>query len=232
MMPVFTATLHDVIASVSDIGLSNYPIFNEHYRAPLNRKIIDHYRYWEIGSETVQMFCYNLRVKMGEIMPLYNQLYESERLRVDPFSTMNYVELITGESHSDSTQDQVSDTVSETLTDSHGRAVNSDTPQVLLGGNRDYATSASDSVGNSKVDADSKATAKTESLESQDSTTKREMQGYNAPRSELLLLYRSTFLNVDLLIINELEPLFMGVWDNGESFTENTEWLVWYKCQG
>ena len=35
----------------------------------------------------------------------------------------------------------------------------------------------------------------------------------------------------DLLIINELEPLFMGVWDNGESFTENTEWLVWYKCQ-
>jgi hypothetical protein len=37
----------------SDIGLDDYPIFQEAYRETLNNKIIRHYYTREIGAETV-----------------------------------------------------------------------------------------------------------------------------------------------------------------------------------
>lgn len=39
----------------------------------------------------------------------------------------------------------------------------------------------------------------------------RGKQGGNS-YSELILKYRQTFLNIDQMVINELEPLFMGIW--------------------
>ena len=62
------------------IGLADYPIFNENYREELNNKIIRHYYFREIGLETAGLFRWYMRREMFEIMPYYNQLYESEIL--------------------------------------------------------------------------------------------------------------------------------------------------------
>jgi len=66
------------------IGLEDYPIFNENYREQLNNKIINHYRFHEIGFETWDRFIHYLNSTMGEIMPFYNQLLESELLKINP----------------------------------------------------------------------------------------------------------------------------------------------------
>lgn len=88
-MAAFTMYLWEVMEHTADIGLSEYPIFDEEYREGLNKKITDHYYNREIGQETVEMFTFAMRRKMNEVMPYFNQLYESTRLEYDPLSTLN-----------------------------------------------------------------------------------------------------------------------------------------------
>ena len=61
-----------------------YPIFDENYRLPLEKKILRHYFMREIGQETIGEFKYRLSVKMNEIMPLMNQYYQSALLSFNP----------------------------------------------------------------------------------------------------------------------------------------------------
>lgn len=68
----------------------DYPIFNTDYKQQLESKILQHYYTQEIGLETVGLWKLKLRTKMREIMPYYNQLYESELLKFDPFKTIDY----------------------------------------------------------------------------------------------------------------------------------------------
>lgn len=72
-----------------DIGLQEYPIFDESYRETLNKKILDHYWFHEIEYETPERFVFELNRKMAEIMPFYNQYYKSELLAVDPLLTFS-----------------------------------------------------------------------------------------------------------------------------------------------
>lgn len=62
----------------------DYPIFDEEYRNVLNTKILLHYYTEEIGVETVGLFRHFLKVRMNEIMPYYNKLYESANLEFNP----------------------------------------------------------------------------------------------------------------------------------------------------
>lgn len=67
-------------------ALSTYPMYEpihkELYgyiptREQLNQKILDNYRFHEIGSETVGRFIFKLERAMNLIMPLYNEYYKS-----------------------------------------------------------------------------------------------------------------------------------------------------------
>ena len=60
----------------SNLGLSDYPIFDETHRSTLNNKIIRHYYFQEISSETLAQFKWRLRDAMCLIMPRYNWMYE------------------------------------------------------------------------------------------------------------------------------------------------------------
>lgn len=100
-MSKYTTTLDQLIRGGFDIGLKDYPIFEETHRTELNEKIIAHYRYREIGLETPAMFKFMLNRTMGEIMPYYNQLYkaQSEIDSVSIFDNYNLTEKV-GESTS------------------------------------------------------------------------------------------------------------------------------------
>lgn len=76
------------------LGLSDYPIYEEAHRQVLNDKIIRRYYFREIGFETVGQFRWQMRSYMHEIMPYYNQLYQSEGLVTDPMlsKSMDYAE--------------------------------------------------------------------------------------------------------------------------------------------
>lgn len=74
--PKYTEVLCNIVNSGIDIFDFDYPIYNAAHKTELEDKIINHYYFYEIGSETVGRFKHNLKSVMNEIMPKYNLLYE------------------------------------------------------------------------------------------------------------------------------------------------------------
>lgn len=72
------------------LGLGDYPIYDEAYRSKLNEKIRNHYAFHEIGFETPKMFAMRVKSRMAIIMPYYNDLYKSTLNQFNPFLTMDY----------------------------------------------------------------------------------------------------------------------------------------------
>lgn len=84
-----------MIESSFDIGLKDYVIYKESFREELNKKIIDHFYFREIGLETPQLFKKFLNRKMNEIMPYYNQLYKSCDVEFNPLWNVEMHETFT-----------------------------------------------------------------------------------------------------------------------------------------
>lgn len=80
----------DYSAAYEYLGLNDYPIFDESYRPRLNRKIVEHFWFREIGYETAAQFAWYLRRTMNEMMPYFNQLYQSEGVLTDPITNKKY----------------------------------------------------------------------------------------------------------------------------------------------
>lgn len=203
-----------------DIGIQYYPIFDETYRATLTGKIIDHYWNREIGFETIDIFKMKMRSRMNEIMQYYNQLYTSERLIIDPLNTVDLRTLSTGESSQNVTAS--GDTVTNSATKSESRVVQSSTPQVMLSGNKDYADAAADT--NTKGDSDSTANETTKSDSDTTQSNDSHVTGFQGSQAELLNVFRSTFLNIDSMVISDLDELFMQVWDTNDTYTITERW--------
>lgn len=83
-MATYTTEVRRLVENHFDLGLKDYPIFDENYRGALNDKIIKHYYFREIGFETAGLFKWHLNQKLNEIMPYYNQLYKSELIKFNP----------------------------------------------------------------------------------------------------------------------------------------------------
>ena len=191
--------------------LADYPIFDETHRPVLNKKILDHFHNREIGQETISMFRLALARKLNEIMPLYNQQYEIsaikfnqlETIRINNTNVSNGVTATTSESENDSTAKAKS------------RAVNQELPQTMLSANGDYATSAGDNISETVASANANDT----STVNQDGTQDSETTGFQGNAALMILQYRQSLVNVDMMIIDELQTLFMLIWGNGDSFT-------------
>ena len=189
--------IDEIIAKAAPVVFSfDWPIFDEAYRLGLEEKILRHYYTREIGEETVGLWKLRLEDRLNLVMPKYNQLYESAKLEFNPFYDVDYTRQGTnsGEGTSSGT------------TTSTGNNMHSDTPQnglesVLSG---EYLTYADVSNGES-----SSSSQNSNSGEFQESI-KGKMPG--ASYSRLLKEYRQTFLNIDRMVIDELNDLFMGVW--------------------
>lgn len=86
-MANYTIELGKLIENGYVLNLNKYPIFDESYRNILNKKIIEHFYFREIGQETPDRFNFCLGRTMNEIMPYYNKLYESELIEFNPLIT-------------------------------------------------------------------------------------------------------------------------------------------------
>ena len=215
-MATFTIALKDAIKLDPTIvggSLGHYPLFDENHREALNQKIVDHFYNREIGQETISMFKLALRRKLNEIMPLYNQHYAASAIQFNVLETINMDTTgtangtVTGTGHSTTTSGS----------DAKSRAVASETPQTMLAGSEDYATSAQDNISNTAATG----AADENSTQDQTQTTDSKVKGYQGNPALIIYQYRETLVNIDMMIINELEPLFMQIWANGDSFTPN-----------
>lgn len=90
-----------------DLALSTYPLYSTEKdikliptRAELNTKLLNHYKYREIGFESVGRFLDELEITMCEIMPYYNERFKTIEIMHDlpnPFDNVDFVEEYTEE---------------------------------------------------------------------------------------------------------------------------------------
>ena len=276
-------------------NLDKIPMYKnetEAHRTGLLKKILLHYYTREIGYETVGLWKLKLNQKMIEIMPYYNQLYESAELEFDPFKNVDVTKTHEGEYNDDEKVDNKRDTENhrgvhttqesdtrEDVTLRHSRTTTegndvrtndivtegnswvlfSDTPQGGLDGinaaasdlaGNGYLTNATRTIttpdeqsvtqthgdivetynagGDKKDTTEGHAEVETQTVENSngkttDDNTKNtkgtdEYEDKDIGKigtetyQEMLIKYRETFLNIDLMVIKELEKLFMGLW--------------------
>lgn len=212
----------------------DFPIFDENYRQVLCRKILKHYYTREIAHETVGRWKLALNAKLNEIMPYYNQLYKSELLEFNPFYDVDLTRSREGSGTSNRTSKNTETNSGTSKNVSSGSGTNntdtlnrfSDTPQ-----NSMDTQGIADSVPLTtvtKVNEDNTTTNEsTDTLTRNDTKTGNGTENINNTDkyietvkgkqgtenySSLLKKFRETFLNIDMMIIDDCSDCFFTLW--------------------
>lgn len=161
-----------------------FPIWDEDHRGELEKKIIEHYYFRQIGFETVGRFKFYLNTRLREIMPRYNKLYKTTLFKYNPIENYNMEEGSTDERTADA----------ETL------SKYSETPQGPLQDIIDgkYLTNANHGTDKHK----GKDTHSAWRHGNIGVTTTQQM----------IEAERKIIIDLDLMIIEELKDLFLGVY--------------------
>lgn len=204
-LPNIEANWH---AAYDKLGLADYPIFDEAYRQTLNDKIIRRYFMYEIGAETAGLLRLFVRDAMFLIMPYYNQLYLSEITAKGIQPLIDHARTIT-----EKASGTASNTANTNATSaSNAQDVFSDTPMSAL--NFDNIKAGNYASTADFTDASTTDTGKSDSRGTYANDLARTETGHDKPESELLLLWRETFVNIDRDVVDDkaLRECFMMLW--------------------
>ena len=184
-------------------------------RTELNNKILNHYRFNEIGQETFGRWLFELKTALNEIMPYYNQLFYSADQDFNPIYNVDYKKSVIGSQNASSnTTSTGTDTSSN---EEYTKGVNSKTPQDLLGisnVNIDSVNYADDANWGKSSGTTSGTNTTTGNASSNGSTSSIETTKGNfgvTSSQELIIKYRETIINIEQKIINDprIKELFM-----------------------
>lgn len=167
-----------------------YPIWDENHRAELEKKIIDHYMYRQIGFETPGRFKFELNKLMREIMPRYIKIWATTQYKYNPIENYNMRE------GSTDTADNVTD-------DKHNSTSRfSDTPQGSIDNIDNYLTTANKDEGTVNSKSSGKTVHEAHRSGNIGVTTTQQM----------IEQERKVTIDVDMMIIDDLKSLFLGVY--------------------
>jgi hypothetical protein len=211
------ASVDDVIASSwNKIFTTKCEFFDEAYRGVLCRKILKHYYLREIGAETVGVWKLWVNTKLEEIMSYYNQLYESAKIEFNPMHDTNLTRTHNRTENEKSEGERNGKTNSDSNRNENLKELYSDTPQGSITNleNETYLTNATINVNN--ISNKDNSTSE-ENTTSDINTTEDYIENVTGKQgtesfSSLLTKFRDTFLNIDLMVIDEFSDLFMGLW--------------------
>ena len=204
IMAKYTITIKSLIDNNFDFQMTHYPIFDENYRQTLNNNILYHYYENEIGFETAPLFRLYLNQKLNEIMPKYNALYKVQKELIDKNLLLNNVNLTETLTGSNTTT-----TNSESTSNNKNKNLYQDTPQGEIANtdieNQTWATNLT--LNSSNINDVSSATGQ--------GTNEyiKTIIGNNGNKFNVDVLndIKNNFMNIDLMIINELYDLFMQI---------------------
>lgn len=222
----------------------DYPIFDKSYKSVLETKILEHYYFREIGLENYGKWKFFMARKLKEIMPYYNQLYESQLIKFNPMYDVDVErthnrtedEKQTAKGSHANTVDTTGESTNDGTTMNHSTTNNtnddafSDTPQGSLSGVADLQylttyrkitdTGSNDEDNNYTNDQKMTSNVKDNGTTTNDATINTTedyiehvigKQG-STSYSKLLNEFRDTFLNIDVMIIDEVSELFMNIY--------------------
>lgn len=217
--------------AIPKIFTFTFPIFDENYRTVLEKKILKHFYTREICEETVGLWKLRLDAKLNEIMPYYNKLYKSELLEFNPLYTANLTRKKKTDYDSNRNTSNNGTVNSTSNSNGSGSGTNSnvgldlysDTPQGSLTNveNETYLTNVrkTTDTGNSSSTTSNSTTGNvtnsdtgTDALNSTEDYLETVIGFEGSSASDLLIKYRDTFLNIDMMVIGDLETLFFQLW--------------------
>lgn len=221
--------INDIISkSWNKVFDFDFPMFDESYRSLLCKKILKHYYTREIGEETVGLWKLRLDSKLNEIMPYFNQMYETTTYEFNPLYNLeittthegsdsgNSSGRVTGSDTTDSTDtgqsnsrnttgDAYSDTPQGGLTNVENLAYLSNYRRVQDEG--EVSNTRTGYSARSNESSDTKEYASTDSYVNH-VIGKTSSDSYG----KLIQEYRKSLINIDMMIIEELGDLFMNLW--------------------
>jgi hypothetical protein len=202
-------------------------------RDRLIQKINNHYRFREIGQETPARFKHYLKTRLNEIMPYYVQLYEFDakfRNIEDPLESYNLLETFTEDirnagSVTGNTSGESSGVTNGTKNSTkNGSSLDkfSNTPQGSIENLEHYLTEArnilTDETASETANESNTGSVSGSSSETSEGTTAttRSIQRKGnigvQPLGGEVQNIRSAFINIDLMIVEELNNLFIGIY--------------------
>lgn len=176
-----------------------YPIADSVWKREFEQLFIDHYYFYEIGSETIDRFKHNLKTRLNLIMPYYNELYLSKLFDINPLLTNKIVETM-----EDNTK----------LADS--RTINVDGGYEDNFENTEYPQTPSiDTDIPSGRSRNRNSSNSKSSFGGSQTTTKdyrKVIEGFTGNQNELLKSYRENIVNINRLLLEDLKILFILVY--------------------
>lgn len=193
-MGKYTLTIQEILSNNVNIFDFDYSFYNESYKKGFEKKFLDRFLFDEIGAETVARFKHNLRTTLNEIMPYYTHLYETSIYEYNPILNYDVQEVIMRDVSNEQEEEG-------TITDSNK---NYDTP---INFNGNYKNSPSNINDNENINNISRKGLVSE-------VHKRNTTGNIGVMTtqDLIMKERNIIINIDKLILEELNILFMGVY--------------------
>lgn len=229
-----TIELGELLDSGFQLWGFDYPSYYKgDAKTAFEQKVVDHYRFRQIGQETPARFRHYFQTRIREIMPYYIQMYKLQE-KVDeiedPLESYNLTETysqdktgsgsVTGRTTDSSETESMAES-EKTTTHSNTRKF-SNTPQGSLENLDSYLTEATLEDGaDGETTASSASASVTGSGTSETTTQDSENTQYTLTRRGNIGVQplgteirdiRNSFINIDLMVIEALSDLFLMVY--------------------
>lgn len=185
-----------------------YNLYDNELKSAFEKKFIDHFYFYEIGLTPIARFKKALQIKLNDIYPYYKQLYQTE-LRCKDIDFMlnkdlkeSYTRELTGNS---SVNQSSTSTTNDTSLN-----INNDTPQNKIDDLDQFMTSASKNTDNSTMNSSGANTVENNSTETYSLVSQGNIGVTSS--AELLEKWRNVLINIDQLIFEECNDLFMLIY--------------------
>lgn len=204
--------IEDYLLPTQIEALQQFNIFDKNRLAT---DIVDYYYMREIGLETPQLFAHYAKIYMKNIMQKYLHLYYTMSLDYDPLVNVDFTETFTRTGSGSAENNGNSNSSSQS--NSSGIVVASDTPQgqidkqSILKGKYASSTSAQENENNVTDNTSTSSNTISSSKEEYIKNYKGN-QGISATYQAMIKQFRQNIIQLNQEIIDELNPLFMGLY--------------------
>lgn len=207
-MASYTIELREILRSKDIFKSINYNLYNNDYKPVFEEKFIKRFYFREIGVETITRFLINLETSLNEIMPYYEHLYKTTTYIYDPILNYDVTETITKELIGMSNGEK---------TVSHENNLNSsnrlyDTP-IIKSSDKEYYKKSPSMINDTNDLNNSSGSSQNKNTNKSNETNKRNTKGNigTMTTQDLIMKERQIIINIDKLILDDLENLFMQV---------------------
>ena len=183
-----------------------YNLYNNDLKPWFEEKFFEHFMFYEIGFDSVAMFKQRLKAKLNDIYPYYRQLYETEikSKGIDFMLNKDLKESYVRELNSNSNSNQESNITSDGLSTA-GQL----TPSLIA--NSEKIDNFMDTVQKDTGSSNSRATGESTGNSREEYTLTSQGNIGITSSAELLAKWREVLLNIDLMIFEECNDLFMQI---------------------